>query len=313
MSSSQDSFRTISTPTDQALRPTDSIPPPLPLAFRGRRPNVDSPAYIRRTKTLCAYIRDYHLSRCCQPPDLTSLSPENSHMTSASNVQQNFSFSEPMQDGTSNPSDAQLAPVSHSEAPPPTGISPDDTSGACEYTNSGQPQQFILSKEALDHLVSSLVSNAIQSTASVLFSLAHQPVSAPLDSHRLTTYRKDLQSKFDSSSIYMFNGSNFVTWRTNVFTNAHVTNAVEILSNHQHTVPSNLSPFDAECWKIRNSLLHTRIFQSLTSPVRQTLGLHLDDHSACVLFQQLTSEYGVALAWERLSVLRELIGLRVEH
>lgn len=73
----------------------------------------------------------------------------------------------------------------------------------------------------------------------------------------------------------MFNGTNFVAWRARVLKDAHVLGALNILRNHDLHAPLDLSSFESQFWEVRNSLLHTQIFRSSTTAVKQTLGFHL--------------------------------------
>lgn len=102
----------------------------------------------------------------------------------------------------------------------------------------------------------------------------------------------------------MFTGFGFIPWRSSIIADAQIIMGII-------TSVSNMlfaSPEDHEKWQIRNSIMHTPIFQSVAIIVRQTLG-SLDESSAFGLCQQVTCELLVSLVQERTLVTRELFSL----
>ncbi|KAL1956598.1 hypothetical protein VTO42DRAFT_7009 [Malbranchea cinnamomea] len=127
----------------------------------------------------------------------------------------------------------------------------------------------------------------------------------------LNSYRKDLKTRLEIKPLLQFNGTNFSAWRTAILGDAEIIDAQDILLKNQIEPPEGLSDLEAEKWHIRNNFIHLRMFQSLTTNIRQTTR-NLDNRKAASLWTQLCAEYAISLPEERLQTLREMIRLFVK-
>ncbi|KAL1955731.1 hypothetical protein VTO42DRAFT_8129 [Malbranchea cinnamomea] len=146
--------------------------------------------------------------------------------------------------------------------------------------------------------------------------LASMPATSAIDDKRerereLSSYRKDLKDKLEVKPVLQFNGTNFSAWRTSILGDAEIIDAEDILLKNQIEPPEDLSDLEAEKWHIRNNLIHSRMFQSLTKNLRQTTH-DLDKKKAANLWTQLCAEYAISLSEERLQTLREMIRLSIK-
>lgn len=168
-------------------------------------------------------------------------------------------------------------------------------------TAADNSQPIVLTRDSLNALI-----------ATVMSQQSPTPKNHADDALLADAYCKSLQSKFENSLVDVFNGQNYINWRTRIFADATIIGATHVIDKREDICPGGLSSIDKAKWNVRNSLLHTIIFQSLSHVVRQTLGM-LEGESAFLLWDQITHEFAVSTAEERLLLSRDLISLSLQN
>ncbi|KAL1958062.1 hypothetical protein VTO42DRAFT_5102 [Malbranchea cinnamomea] len=127
----------------------------------------------------------------------------------------------------------------------------------------------------------------------------------------LNSYRKDFKTRFEIKPLLQFNGTNFSAWRTAILGDAEIIDVQNILLKNQIEPPEGLSDLEAEKWHIWNNFIHLRMFQSLTTNLRQ-ITRNLDNKKVASLWTQLCAEYAISLPEECFQTFREMIRLFVK-
>lgn len=104
-------------------------------------------------------------------------------------------------------------------------ISPDQ-----HDTNDQSFQPFIMTKDAMKELVSSVFSNVQRMYANQQTSHRPAPVLS-IPQNNVSSYRKELQYKFANQGVYMFTGSNYIPWRASIMADAQIIEASHIIQN----------------------------------------------------------------------------------
>ncbi|KMW66932.1 hypothetical protein BDDG_11799 [Blastomyces dermatitidis ATCC 18188] len=105
----------------------------------------------------------------------------------------------------------------------------------------------------------------------------------------ISEYQKDAKAKLEGKHVIILNRSvNYLEWKSSILADAHLIQAKDILIKRE-TVPSTTVPLNIELWNQKNELLYTRIFQSLNTTVRDSLGpLNEDAYLAVTIWKNLT-------------------------
>lgn len=169
---------------------------------------------------------------------------------------------------------------------------------------------IVLTRGLLDQILTSVFNKARNSADPA--SSIQQPSTSTSNDSTLSLIRNDLQAKYAGSPIYTLNGFNYTAWRSHMLSDAHIVGVQDIIERKQETPPKTLSPIEQQNWHVKNTMLHTQFYQSLSLNAKQRLG-DLNGDSAYALWIHVTAEYSISLAEGRLSLVRELMSLSVHN
>ena len=119
--------------------------------------------------------------------------------------------------------------------------------------------------------------------------------------------RKLAKSRFGTRKQPVLQGrDNYTKWRDSILRDAHMIEAKNILD--QTNPPNDSNEIDIARWDTKNEIMHTRILQSITPHVQETISWE-DSILAAELWARITSTYGLSTAEERLMTVKALLDI----